>query len=481
MKRTKLGGRFWAMAGMVGFIGQLAWAIENNYINLWVFSQTGSTEAITVMTIVSALVATLTTFFIGTLSDRVGKRKVFISWGYIIWGITVFLFGLISRDNMASAFGLDKAIFMVGFWMVLIDCLMTFFGSTANDACFNAMITDQTDDTNRGKVESILSVLPLFATVLMMVMGMFLHLGATPDDYLQNQITNGTYKDAASALAPGWFLFFLLCGLIVFLCGVLSLFLIPKDKCVPNRDEPYLKNLVYGFRPSIIKSNKLLYIALLIFLCFNSAINAFMPYYMVYMNLDTSYGGAGLVGMPFYITVGVIFILATIITILNGIFLLDRLDNTKQLFVSFLLTAIGLFGLIFLKDMASFMVFGTFLITGYLITTSILGTIIRDLTPKKEVGLFQGVRMFFAVLLPMITGPLISGALFPVTEYNDPTNPALAGKTPSSVMFVVALCFIALSLVPTVWLYFEARKSGRLLGKGKETKNADQTSDPRDA
>lgn len=477
MKRTKLGGRFWAMALMIGFIGQLAWAIENNFINLWVFSQTSSADAITVMTIVSALVATLTTFFIGTLSDRLGKRKAFISWGYIIWGVTVFLFGLISRDNMAVLFGMDKAVFMVGVFMVIVDCVMTFFGSTANDACFNATITDLTDDTNRGKVESVLSVLPLFATVLMMVIGMFLHLGATPDDYLKEQIASGKYPDAASAMAPGWFLFFVICGVVVLLCGVISLFLIPKDKCVPNRDEPYWKNLFYGFRPSVVKNNRLLYIALLVFFCFNSAINAFMPYYMVYMNLDVAYGGAGIVGMPFYITMAVIFIVATVLAILNGVFLLDRFDKTKQLFVSFLLTAIGLLGLIFLKDMASFMVFGTFLIAGYLITTSILGTIIRDLTPKKEVGLFQGVRMVFAVLLPMTTGPLISSALFPVTAFQDPTNPSLNGKTPSPVMFVVALCFIALSLAPTVWLYIENKKHPTLSmphkTQEKETTHAD--------
>lgn len=40
---------------------------------------------------------------------------------------------------------------------------MTFFGSSANDACFNAWITDCADDTNRGAVEGINSMMPLLA------------------------------------------------------------------------------------------------------------------------------------------------------------------------------------------------------------------------------------------------------------------------------------------------------------------------------
>ena len=98
------------------------------------------------------------------------------------------------------------------------------------------------------------------------------------------------------------------------------------------------------------------------------------------------------------------------------------------------------------------------MITGYLVTSSILGALIRDYTPSKEAGLFQGVRMFFCVLIPMVTGPLISQALFPVTEFNDPSSAVLAGKTPSNVMFYVAFGFILLSIVPTLWLTFARKK-----------------------
>ena len=161
METKKLTVREWLSFLLIGLAGQMAWAIENNDINLWVYSQTMDSNWINLMTIFSAIAATLTTFLMGALSDRLGKRKPFIAFGYIVWGVSVFAFGLFSFSNMKAQFGEQNAPFMVGLFMVIMDCVMTFFGSTSNDACFNAYVTDITHEDNRGKVESVLSVLPL--------------------------------------------------------------------------------------------------------------------------------------------------------------------------------------------------------------------------------------------------------------------------------------------------------------------------------
>ena len=50
--------------------------------------------------------------------------------------------------------------------MIVLDCVMTFFGSSANDAAFNAWVTDVTDDGNRGRVEAVLAVMPLVAMLV---------------------------------------------------------------------------------------------------------------------------------------------------------------------------------------------------------------------------------------------------------------------------------------------------------------------------
>ena len=169
---SRYGAKKWLAAILIGLAGQLAWAIENQYINLWVYSQTGDSTYIHWMTVASSIIATLTTFFMGALSDRLGKRKIFISGGYIIWGVTVFMFGLMSYGNMKFLFPAANTLFLVGLMNTIVDSVMTFFGSTANDACFNAYITDTTNTHNRPKVESVLSVLPLFGTALMLGAGM---------------------------------------------------------------------------------------------------------------------------------------------------------------------------------------------------------------------------------------------------------------------------------------------------------------------
>ena len=43
---------------------------------------------------------------------------------------------------------------------------MTFFGSSANDACYNAYLTDISNDSNRGKIEGINSSMPLIAILI---------------------------------------------------------------------------------------------------------------------------------------------------------------------------------------------------------------------------------------------------------------------------------------------------------------------------
>lgn len=450
-KTHKLGGRLWASLILIGIVGQLAWCLENNYINLWIFSQTGTTDGITAMTIASAIAATLTAFFMGALSDKLGIRKKFISFGYIIWGLSVAGFALFSYDNMfALTHEAQQAVFLVCLFMTIADVVMTFFGSTANDAAFNSFVTDNTDEQNRGKVESILSVLPLFANIVMLLLSGVFGATSTSDE-----------EGAVTILAQNWMWFFLVMGALVFITGIISLFLLPKDNCVPNRN-PYLKQLTHGFLPSTVKDNKRLYIALIAFTCFNSAINAFMPYYMVYFQQMIG------TGIEFYIAMGIILVVSSIIAIVLGLFM-DRIGRMKLLIPAIGIGAIGAFGLFFLSDLASLSIFGTLLMSGYLVSTAILGAEVRDETPKYKVGLFQGVRILFVVLIPMVTGPLISQAFF-TTGVVDPFNPSLSGKVPNSAMFMVAFVFFLIAIIPVIFLLKKPKK--------KENDNENSDSNP---
>lgn len=142
---NRLGARKWAAFIIVGLFGQFAWTIENMYFNVFLYN-TISTDPgyIAAMVGWSAAAATVTTLLMGALSDRLGRRRVFICGGYILWGASTAAFGFITPENAARLFPGANAAAAAAVMVVVLDCLMTFFGSTANDAAFNAYVTDAT-------------------------------------------------------------------------------------------------------------------------------------------------------------------------------------------------------------------------------------------------------------------------------------------------------------------------------------------------
>ena len=88
---SKLSGRIWFNICLFGFTGQMAWTLENMYFNTFLYNTvyeggkvTGSLSSMTaikLMVAFSAATAVITTFIMGNLSDRVNKRKIFISLG----------------------------------------------------------------------------------------------------------------------------------------------------------------------------------------------------------------------------------------------------------------------------------------------------------------------------------------------------------------------------------------------------------------
>lgn len=83
---NKVGMRNWFSFILAGLIGQFAWTIENMYLNRYLYYlEPSKLDYVSLMVSLSAAVATITTLLMGALSDRLGKRKLFISFGYIIW------------------------------------------------------------------------------------------------------------------------------------------------------------------------------------------------------------------------------------------------------------------------------------------------------------------------------------------------------------------------------------------------------------
>ena len=151
MKNEKKNGRFWLALVIFSLTGQVAWTVENMYFNVFIYKMFhASADAISAMGAASAVAATVTTLLIGALSDKIGKRKLFICGGYILWGITIWSFSLVRMDVISALFPSVASAAALGVSItIILDCVMTFFGSSANDAAFNAWLTDVSDDSNR--------------------------------------------------------------------------------------------------------------------------------------------------------------------------------------------------------------------------------------------------------------------------------------------------------------------------------------------
>ena len=417
---------------MIGLIGQFAWTIENMYLNRYLFEIVQNAELVPVMVALSAVAATLTTLLMGALSDRLGKRKLFISAGYIIWGVTILLFPL-ARVIAESAI-ITNALFLAGVFIVIMDCMMTFFGSTANDACFNAYVTDTTNTNNRGKVESILSILPLVSMLV---------------------IFGGMEGIIASETFDGWLIFFIIIGAITLIAGIVNIFVMPKDTLKPNKEEPYFKNIFYGFRPSVIKKNVMLYVCLIAFMLFSIAIQVFFPYFIIYIDK-----GLGIQGFDFILTLGIVLVLACIITVVFGLFM-DKLGKSRIMIPALGVTIVGAILMFFLKEQIGVMIGGTILMSGYMVSTAVLNAKIRDYTPEKEAGLFQGVRMIFSVCVPMVTGPFIGEALYKATTDANKLYENDYGEMviiPNEWIFLGAAIVLVVAVAPLIVIILKENK-----------------------
>jgi len=411
--------RNWASFLLIGLVGQFAWTIENMYFNVFLYN-TISTDPgyIAAMVAASAVVATLTTLFIGSLSDRIGRRKIFICGGYIIWGITTMAFGLISVHNVATWFPALNAVSTAAIIIVVMDCIMTFFGSSAYDSSFNAYVTDITNTKNRGRVESVLAVLPLIS--MLIIFGGF--------DSMTKQ--------------GHWSLFFGIFGGLVTLTGVVALFLV-RDSHPEVKKEPFLKNLIAGFRPAIIRNNPDLYLTLAAFCLFSIAVQIFFPYLIIYLQNYLKFDN-------YAILLGIVLILASAVSVICGRFI-DRVGKINFVLPASAVMFVGLIGMFLTRSALSVGIAGTVMMGGYMLVTSSLSAAIRDFTPADRVGEFQGIRMIFAVMIPMIIGPAIGAAVITNSGLIY-TDLGVAKNVPTPGIFLASAIALLLVILPVVIL-----------------------------
>lgn len=442
-KSTTLGKKIWACAIVFGLIGQIAWVVENMFFAKFgqdLFDTRGNLyfTVTTLMVILSAVTATVTTIFAGGLIDKTGKRKPFITVGYVLWGVTIMLFAAIPID-----FSDDRSWGIITV-LVVLDCVMTFFGSTANDAAFNTWVADVTDVSNRGKVNTILSVMPVIATVLVFGIGMFTYdSGATVTNELGEVIKVPIFERDPLNIK----LFFIIMGIFPMIGGLLSFFMM-KDApgIVKNSNPNYLKETFYGFRPSVVKENKMMYVTLGTVCLLGIAQQIFMSYLINFIEKT--------LGITNYILpLAVIIVVGAVITGVLGVFF-DKCGRKHFYYPLLAILVVGAIVVYCMKFMDSsaylpiLIVGGSVLLGAILSVSGALTASFQDYIPKGAEGRFQGVRMCFTVLIPMALGIGIAQAV----GVNSLDAHSAGQMQPPFELFLAAAIVVACAAIPLFWV-----------------------------
>ena len=379
--------KFYLALVIFSLVGQVAWVVENMYFNVFIYKMfNADAAAISSMVTASAVAATVTTLLIGALSDKLGKRKIFICGGYLCWGVSILCFGFVRMDILSSIVPAAQAASLGISLVIILDCVMTFFGSSANDACFNAWLTDATDENSRGAVEGINAMMPLVAILVVF----------------------GGFMGFDQSLPDTWTAIFCIIGGVVFLIGILGFFLIEEPKMDRTGNENYFKNIFYGFRPKVIGKNKPLYLALVAYALFGISIQIFMPYLIIYYEVSLQMTDYVLIFAP-------AIILAAVFTFFYGR-VYDKKGFGFAVLPSLSLLMAGYVLLFFFKDTVMVFIGTVLMLCGYLSGMAVFGAVIRDFTPANKAGMFQGQRIVGQVLIPGIIGPMIGKAVLSGAE-----------------------------------------------------------------
>ncbi|MCL2007321.1 MAG: MFS transporter [Treponema sp.] len=428
--------RFWSLLWGLGLAGQLCWHVENQWFNTFVYAKIAKdSNIVTAMIIASALVTTFSTFFFGTLSDRMGTRRKFISFGYIGWGLFTIVFGFTEFINSGTVGGNASLIMLAAFLVVLTDCVMSFFGSIGNDAGYNTWTNDMTTDRNRGQIGAALATQPVIGTILGTVLGGLL-IGS--DDNYQR--------------------LFWAMGLFVILMGFVSLlFLRDAPGLTGRREGSFWEQFaaVFNFK-QLFKQRELVWsclIGITYFISFN-VFFVHMGNWLIYrmgftpdlMGLIQGLGllaamllaipGAGLINRkqtPLVATAGVIITAAGLITV--SLFIRPGVGDSSVIF------AVGNLPLLL----------AVFLIgAGYILIMQSVTMWVKQLFPESNRGQFEGVRILSFVLLPMLIGTIIGniivrrGAGSIINEFGFVEN------IPTESMFLWATVLLIPVLLPLI-------------------------------
>ena len=205
---------------------------------------------------------------------------------------------------------------------------------------------------------------------------------------------------------------------------------------------------------------------------FSVSSQVFFPYLFIYLGSHLNLGDLGSMLTPGVIVVTAIFVIAMLAILAYFIIMSDKKGKAPFLYPAVTFYIIGLI-LVFFADtnILYFIYAAVITIVGYGSLMIMLGAAVRDFTPEDKAGQLQGIRMIFAVLIPMLIGPLIGNAInkaanIPLPNL-DSADVMTTSYIPAPEIFLVAAIVTCLIFALIPLLIFVTNKAKAALKEKK--------------
>lgn len=416
----------WIIIWTLGLIGQIGWNVEGTWFNTFVYEKIDKTPSIiTPMLILSALATTVSILLFGTLTDRTGNRRRLISSGFVLWGILFICFG---ANEFIAKTNLTVSIISV----IIMDMLLSFFGSMSTDVGYSTWLTDIMNDSNRGQIGGAIAIQVVLGSLLGNVLGGYI-VGAE-NNYLR---------------------FFIVTGSLFSLLGAISVFLFDKkDDAKPSVKGSFFNQFSELFKLKTILKNKE-------FMLVNLAVAIFFTGYNIYFphlgNLLTQYMGYSAKQMGLIKAVPMIFAMIATMPVSKII------NKSKYIEVTLVSVTTGLIGLLSVfsitpenvdtnKTFNLRLFFAIFLVAvSYIIMLQTTKTWTKNLHPTEMKGQFEGLWAISFAFIPAVIGSNIGEWVVKnsgVEIFNDVAQ--RYEYIPNGKVFLVGAIISTFSFIPIV-------------------------------
>ena len=347
-EKKKLGRNIVTSIALVSLAGNIAWAVENQYYNVFLFNFLSPNPIyISIMVALTTIVGTIATVIMGSHSDVKGRRKPYILYGLILWAMTTAIFPL---SAFFLPFGVEFAVFMA----ILFDCIMTFFGATSLNAGLNAYITDSTTLENRGKAMGLSQMMNLISLIII-------------------------YGGAGVIIGlVGYYAFFYIVGALVAVIGIFGGLKVKDSDSLEAMDIGTFLHIKNTFSRTKLNTHKGFFIVLIVICFWQIGFNVFFPYIIIYLQHYLGFSitlASILVLIPFIISISMAYPLG-IIT--------DKLGRKRMTLISTItfFTFALLFG--FFTDILMISIMGSLWLLSYTAISVATFSWAKDLYPDKH-------------------------------------------------------------------------------------------------